>query len=136
MTSLKPIMALALCALVAACTTPQQRCVDTATRDLRNIDALIAETQANLQRGYAIERDTEVRPRLTFCTGYGGFGGYGRYYGTGVNFCTTQDVVTRTRNVAIDPAAEKRKLASLQQRRASIEPATQRALVSCNALAN
>jgi hypothetical protein len=45
-------------ATLAACGTPQQNCIARNTRDLRTVDRLIAETQGNLQRGYALETVT------------------------------------------------------------------------------
>src|SRR5690606_21382542 len=45
-----PLVALVL--MIAACGTPQERCIDDATRELRRIDGLIADTEAALARGY------------------------------------------------------------------------------------
>lgn len=45
-------------ALLVACGTPQEQCIDRATRDLRTVEKLIAETQGNLDRGYALETIT------------------------------------------------------------------------------
>jgi hypothetical protein len=50
--------ALVSLALLAACGTPQEQCIDRATRELRTVEGLIAETQANLDRGYALETIT------------------------------------------------------------------------------
>ena len=120
-----PLIALAT---LAACASSQQRCVNAATRDLRTIDTLITEINTNLQRGYALERETEVRSTLTFCTGRSAFYGYG--YG-GMSFCTAPDVVQRTRPVAIDPAEERRKLANLRERRAAVEVTSRQAIAAC-----
>ena len=46
---------------LAACATPREQCIGQATRDLRVLNSLIAETQGNLARGYAIEEQQEVR---------------------------------------------------------------------------
>lgn len=48
--------------LLAACGTPQERCINGVTRDLRVVDRLIVTTQGNLDRGYALE---EVRTSRT-----------------------------------------------------------------------
>jgi len=120
---------LAVPLLLVACASPQQRCLMDATRELRTVDNLIAETEANLARGYAIDRELDQRSRLTFCTGsYGHWG-----YGAGMSFCTTDDIVYRDRPVAIDPAAEQRKLSLLRDRRARLAPVAQRAVTACRA---
>ena len=41
--------------ILTACGTPQERCITQQTRDLRGVDGLIADTQRNLDRGYAVE---------------------------------------------------------------------------------
>lgn len=105
---------LPLAAMLAGCATPHQQCVADATRDVRVLDGLIAETEQALARGYGVQRETTYAPRYTFCGGYG----Y-RYYG--LNTCYDPYPVTRETPVAIDPAAERRKLRALQEsRRAAV----------------
>ena len=116
--------------VVAACATPEQRCISKVSRELNTVNALIAETQENLARGYRIEIEVDYVPRLTFCTGYGSWRGYGRTYG-GVNFCEGVRRVERERQVAIDPVVERRKLANLQERQAALQGPTQRGLAAC-----
>ena len=53
--------------LLAACGTPQEQCIRYNTRDLRTVDRLIAETEGNLDRGYAIETITEYEEYWGFC---------------------------------------------------------------------
>jgi hypothetical protein len=36
--------------LLTACGTPQEQCINSVTRDMRVVDRLIAETEANLAR--------------------------------------------------------------------------------------
>jgi hypothetical protein len=116
---------LILCALtLAACATPQERCVLNATKELRTVDGLIAESEANLARGYAIEREYERRPRLTFCAG-------GIRSNVGLSFCRDTDLYVRDRPVALDPEAERRKLALLRERKARLEVASSRAVAAC-----
>lgn len=43
---------------LAACSTPQDRCIKRNTQDLRAVSSLIAETEGNLARGYALEKET------------------------------------------------------------------------------
>ena len=50
---------LPLMLFLAACATPQERCVDRGTRELQTVQSEIARLQANLDRGYAIHRSRE-----------------------------------------------------------------------------
>jgi hypothetical protein len=47
--------AVATLLLLVACGTPQEQCIRRETQDLRTLDRLIAETEQNISRGYAIE---------------------------------------------------------------------------------
>lgn len=46
-------------ALIAACATPQEQCISTASNEVRSMQKLIHTTQGNIARGYAIHRHTE-----------------------------------------------------------------------------
>ncbi|MFZ1726555.1 MAG: hypothetical protein WBO29_03180 [Albidovulum sp.] len=92
--------------VLSACTQPAPRCAIPETRELKTIDKLIADSEATLERGYVL-RKTE-RSGVNFCLG-------GRQSHVGLSFCT--DPAGRTEAVAIDTAAENRKLASLKARR-------------------
>ena len=116
------ILPLALCGALAACGDPRSRCEAEATRDLRVIEALIVETESNIARGFAMTRETDVRPRMEVCVA-----------GDVVQFCSVNEPVVRERPVAIDRAAEQRKLASLQERRAELQAPTRAALARCAA---
>lgn len=61
--------ALTLPLLLVACGTPQERCISTATRDLRTLNGLIEDSQANLARGFAYEEYTVNRSRWVHCQG-------------------------------------------------------------------
>lgn len=98
---------------LAACATPGERCERAATEDLRVIDQLIAETEANIARGYAITQEIESSPRLRVCYGRG-WGGQVR---TGVVFCNRNETIVRDKPVAIDLKAEEAKLSSLRAKR-------------------
>jgi hypothetical protein len=111
-------------AVLAACASPRERCIDTATQELRVIDALIAETRANIERGYAVAREPGVRSRLVFC------------YDPPdepFTFCPAYESTVVERPVAIDRAAERRKLASLQERRAELLPRVRAEIAACEA---
>jgi len=122
------LIALLALGLVAACSTPQERCVRNISRDLGTVERLIAETELNISRGFTYE--TEIRE-----TGFGVTGcfGTGRYYGSGVSFCGSRDLQTVQRAVPIDPEAEQRKLAGLKQRKADLIDKSTRAEAACAA---
>lgn len=122
MTSLKPAVFAAL-GLLAACATPEERCAGGALRELRTVNELIAESERNLSRGFALEQEVDVSPRLTFCTGVAD--------NVAVSFCTGDRLVRRERPVAIDPDAERRKLAALQERKRALETVVRRRLAAC-----
>ena len=54
---MRPLSVLALVPVLAlaACQTPREACLSQASSRLRTVDALIRETQGNLDRGFAIE---------------------------------------------------------------------------------
>lgn len=105
--------ALLLSLVLASCGTPQQRCIRNATEELRTLDLLIAETRANLGRGFGYEEQEVIRYQYGFCGYYRGDDGH-RY----PNRCFEPYTDTVSRPVAIDPEVETRKLAGLQSRRA------------------
>lgn len=116
----------ALCALalLAACASPQERCVADATEDLRVVNSLIAETEGNINRGYAVETVTEPRIGLAICTGR-----------SNVAFCTSSEQTVRDRPVAIDLAAERQKLDGLVTKRGELELRARRAIAQCDSAA-
>ena len=124
------ILLIALSGL-AACATPRESCLQNASRDLATVDRLIAETQANLSRGFAYDREAYTANSVDLCLGSGRYG-YGRG-GVGFTYCTRPETRVRERPVPIDPAAERRKLAELQQTRKRLVSETNAKLAQCNA---
>ena len=118
--------ALAGLSVLAACSTPQERCVREVSRELETVTQLIAETELNLQRGFTYQ--TEVRETRV---GFTGCVGSGRYYGTGVRFCGSNDIETVQRAVPIDPEAERRKLTGLKTRQRELAEISTRAESVC-----
>jgi hypothetical protein len=113
---------------LAACATPRTQCIDDVTRDTRILSALIAETQANLARGYAIDRRQDVRTVTRTCSGR---------TDTGERFffpCAETDTFTTNVPVAIDLNVERAKLVSLQQRMATTQAASNAAVAQCIAI--
>ncbi len=113
------IGALALAAVVAGCGTPQEQCIRAGTRDLRVVERLIAEAQTNLARGYAYETEEITDTRWVVCDYEDRTLPDGTIRHT-PRYCL--DDVTRSvrKAVAIDPAAEQRKLDGLLARRKAL----------------
>ncbi|SFD31608.1 hypothetical protein [Tropicimonas isoalkanivorans] len=120
------ILLLALPAL-AACATPREGCLRSATRDIAVVDRLILETQANLSRGYAIDEEPYITSNVNLCVGNGG------YHRVGWSYCNQPTTRYRQRPVTIDRAAEQRKLAELKQTRARLTAEAGPRLAQCNA---
>lgn len=116
--------------LLIACGTPQEQCINRGTRDLRTVDRLIAESEGNLKRGYAIEKvtvydnywdtcldpvvvdgQTTVRPRP----------------------CLKERARTVERPKAIDLKAEAAKLDSLKVKRKELARAAEPVIAACKA---
>ena len=92
--------------LLAACGTPQENCIRGNTREYRALSRLLAETEANLARGYAWKEREVMRTELGFCRRpmrdrHGDI--------VYVESSCWRDVVDTERyRVPIDPAAERR----------------------------
>jgi hypothetical protein len=101
--------------LLAACASPRDTCMQDAVSDLRIVQALIADTQATIDRGYAIQTETRTVIYTNFCIGTG-IGGDGRF-----SFCNYPQPVTTQKPVAVDLNQEKRKLRSLKQKEVELK---------------
>ena len=92
--------------LLAACGTPQQNCIRGNTREYRVLTNLLAETEANLARGYAWKERQVMRTELDFCRrAVRDRNGEIRYIESS---CWRDVVDTERYRVPIDPAAERR----------------------------
>ena len=122
--------------LLAACGTPQEQCIAAGTRDLRVVEKLIAETEGNLKRGYALEEQTLRFRTFTPC----------RMPappppppGTTppppppVQMCPDTYEQTVTKPKAIDLDAEARKLSQLQAKRKDLLRAADQVAAQCRA---
>jgi hypothetical protein len=98
-----------------SCTTPQERCIASVTRDLTVVNGLIAETQANMARGYSLEEVVISTPTWVYCDqpvlvaqpdG-------SRIWINGGGMCLDDYTRTTRRPRAIDPEQERRKLDGL-----------------------
>lgn len=116
--------------LLAACGTPQEQCISYVTRDLRNVDRLIAETEGNLQRGYAYDWVTETVTVWVPC--FDGPVGPDQHRSRG-GMCLDDRDVTNRRAVAIDLKAEAAKLAGLKAKRKELARAAVKQVAQCKA---
>jgi hypothetical protein len=122
---------LVLPALLAltACGTPQEQCINSVAGNLHTIDGLILQTQGNLQRGFGYTQEVRSIPRYEDCTP--------RATSSNPNprgeMCLVDSVQTFQRPVAIDLAAEQKKLDQLVAKRAQIARQVAPAVAACQA---
>ncbi len=111
--------------LLAACVGEQNACINRAREPLVTIEALIATTQGNLVRGYAIETQQKIVNVETVCEGTSS-GGDPIYFN-----CIQPQTVEVEVPVAVDLNAEQAKLNSLMQRRRELTPQINDAVQAC-----
>ena len=121
---MKRLLLIAPFALLAAC-SEQDICISRATSQLRTINSLVAETQGNLARGYALEERQELRERDYVCRIDNGDGTVSE------KICTDVQTFTRRVPVAIDLNAEQAKLDSLIERQALEQRRADAAVQQC-----
>jgi len=121
---MRQFLLLLLVPLVAACATPREACEARATKDLRVLNRLIAETRANVDRGYALEKETYVATGFRMCV---------QTDNDTVHtvWCRHPETRTRTKQVAIDPAAEQRKLRNMIVKRDQLEREARAQVAAC-----
>ena len=122
---LAPVLAL------AACGTPQERCISRNTSEYRTVSSLLAEVEGNLSRGYAWDERQVVRTRFAQCErvirdheGKAQISTYG---------CWRDYVDVERFRVPIDPAAETRKRDRLVERQAALSRGANAAVAACRA---
>lgn len=117
-----PLMAL------TACATPRESCINDALREVRVLDGLIAETRANIDRGYALDERQDIRTIRDTCSGKTSTGETFTYR------CDRTQTFTTTVPVAIDLNDERAKLESLLQRQASNRAQSDQDIAQCIAV--
>lgn len=115
---------------LAACGTPQEQCINRNTRDLRTVDRLIAETQGNLDRGYAFETITVYEDYWTTCPVPPVVEGEPP---PKPRMCLDERPVTEQRAKAIDLNEEARKLDSLKTKRRDLARKAEDVIAQCKA---
>lgn len=114
--------------VLTACGTPQEQCIRANTRELRQVEALIAETEANLARGYGYQEYTVTDWDWEPC-----YDGRTVPPGQSPGMCWQPYERTERKAVAIDPASEQRKLAALTARRKALVAQAAPAVAACKA---
>jgi len=116
-------------ALLAACGTPQEQCIASVTRDIRVLDRLVAESEANLQRGYALREVVVPDSRYVVC--HPGRPATADHPAVAPQYCWRDFDRTVTRPAAINLADERVKLAEMKKKRDSLARAAAPAIAQC-----
>ena len=119
--------------VLVACGTPQEQCISANTQELRTLERLIAETEGNVQRGYAIEDYTVSVPHWVPCGPPPTPPAPGTAATPQALCIDTYDRI-ETRPKAIDLAIERAKLASMQKKRVELARAAQSVIAQCKVL--
>lgn len=126
-----------LFAVLAACGTPQERCINRETRDLRTLTRLISESEDNLRRGYALVEVTVYRDHWEQCYApapppvLGPNGQWIQLPPPPPQLCLRERAETETRPQAIDLKAEARKLAGMKEKKVALTRDAKSAIEIC-----
>lgn len=123
---------LTLPALLAACASPQERCISRNTDEYRTVSRLLAEVEGNLARGYAWDERQVVREQFTQCREVQR-NRKGEVVGVTTRACWRDYLDTEQYRVAIDPAAEARKREALAARKAALADRAAASVTACKA---
>ncbi|MER5170860.1 hypothetical protein [Thioclava sp. GXIMD2076] len=124
------ILGLGALAFLAACGTPQERCIGRSTKEIRVLNGLLEEVNSNLARGYAWESYEVERSRYTVC----GYDEHVTKDGKKIRrpyHCWQDYTETLQRRVPIDPASETRKRDGLVAKIKSLEPQARANIAAC-----
>ncbi len=121
------LFALAPLAVLTACATPQQQCLNNVTEALRVNTYLIAQTQGNLNRGYALETEQRLTSNTNICYVRD------RKGGLSPDFCDEPAYRTVTKPVPINLRIERETLDQLLAKRAVLERQSATAVAQCRA---
>ncbi|MEP5762069.1 MAG: hypothetical protein ABJ327_22715 [Litoreibacter sp.] len=121
---MKSIFVFPIIVALAACASPQQRCVDGASKDLNIVQALISDTEATIARGYAIQTTERQLIYTDFCIGHG-------RRSVGVTWCNRSQPVIEKTPIAVDLDAERRKLNDLRVKEAELRSSTASEVQRC-----
>lgn len=117
---------------LAACGTPQERCINNATSDTRTLQNLLAQVNGNLARGYSYETYEVSDMRWERC-GFNTFQGADGRIIQRPRMCLEDYTTTRQRPVPIDPAIETRMRDNLMDKINAQRPQMDAAIAACRA---
>lgn len=119
--------------VLASCGTPHEQCISTVTRDLRVVDRLIAETEANLARGYGYQEVTVWTTRWVPCGPPSPLPHAEGEPPPKPQMCLDEVPQTIRKPVALNLAAEAQKLKGLKAKRAAQARAAEPQIAACKA---
>jgi len=106
---------------LAACATPLEQCINNAGKDIRVLSGLIATTQGNISRGYALRTENYFEDEEQAC---------GEVNGETV-YCDVPVAFSRQVPLAIDLNAEQAKLNSLLTKRDELSQTATSVVAQC-----
>jgi hypothetical protein len=107
--------------ILAAC-SEQQMCISRATQDLRVVRGFIAEAEANLGRGYALQETQVIKYKSVLC---------GNQPEGGTQMCRRPFEETVTERKAIDLDGEAAKLAVLRDKEIVLSRKAEADILTC-----
>ena len=113
---------------LTACSTPRERCISSANRQVATLDNLINTTRGNIERGFALVEVQDVRVLRSTCEGTNADGSTFRFP------CEETETFIRREPVTIDIAQERTKLRQLEQRRVDAARTAQSTVQQCVAV--
>ena len=116
--------------VLTGCGTPQERCINRETREIRHLQDMLDEVEGNLARGYAFETITVYEDYWTYCPMPAPVEGQPA---PKPRMCLDERPVTEQRPKAIDLNEEARKLASLKEKRKSLALQAEKVIAACKA---
>lgn len=110
--------------LLSACATPREQCVASATKDIRVLDRLIAESKGNIERGYGYDTQRYTSWDFVIC---------GRRKDGSFHYCWEPYDRTRRVPVAVDLTTEQRQLDAMLRKRVEFAKEAAPRIAACNA---
>lgn len=115
--------------LLAACASEQEMCINRQTKELRTVQSLLAEVEANIARGYAWDSRTEYTTQWDECETRITDNEGKRIT---ISKPCLRDVAEEVRfRVPIDPVVEQRKRDNLSRRRNALMASAEAGVKAC-----
>lgn len=101
-----PVISLSVITLLSACSTPQERCINTAANTVNMLQNGITTAHSNISRGYAVHKSQEEYEVVDTC-----YDSNKKPY-----VCSTTEYRTVETPVALNVVEEERKIRRLERR--------------------